>query len=361
MTTMKKIFLYLMLLLPLLLVGCKQEEIVFEHEKPQFDTKSNAILLEVIVPTGTSANDELYIVGAFNGQDTTRFKNPDYQLEKAEKIDSKYGIYLYPEDFVNGKTLADGFLFVSKLQGIEKPATPHILEGCEVGQRYQLSLTAWAGAKTTPAIEHDGYVVYVEDATGWETLNLYMWGDVNNLNGDWPGMAVTGTETIDGVTYKYFDMGAANEGLAENLIFNNGGNGSQLADFAYTINRDIYLHISADGVTEINDAPEIVHDGFAVFVLDSTGWDALALYMWGDQNDLNGAWPGMQVTGTQTIDGVEYKYFDMGAANTGLKENLIFNNNGGGTQLSDVAYTIDHDTILILTSTGTRGIEPEID
>lgn len=69
----------------------------------------------------------------------------------------------------------------------------------------------------------------------------------------------------------------------------------------------------------------------------------------------------MQVTGTQTIDGVEYKYFDMGAANTGLKENLIFNNNGGGTQLSDVAYTIDHDTILILTSTGTRGIEPEID
>lgn len=85
-------------------------------------------------------------------------------------------------------------------------------------------------------------------------------------------------------------MGAANEGLAENLIFNNGGNGSQLADFAYTINRDIYLHISADGVTEINDAPEIVHDGFAVFVLDSTGWDALALYMWGDQNDLNGTW-----------------------------------------------------------------------
>lgn len=253
---MKKIFLHLLLLLPLLMVGCKQEEIVFEHEKPQFETKSNAILLEVIVPTGTSATDELYIVGAFNGQDTTQFKNPDYQLEKAEKIDSKYGIYLYPEDFVDGKTLADGFLFVSKLQGIEKPATPHILEGCEVGQRYQLSLTAWAGAKTTPTIEHDGYVVYVEDATGWEALNLYMWGDVN---------------------------------------------------------------------------------------------------------DLNGGWPGMQVTGTQTIDGVEYKYFDMGAANTGLKENLIFNNNGGGTQLSDVAYTIDHDTILILTSTGARGIEPEID
>jgi hypothetical protein len=49
-------------------------------------------------------------------------------------------------------------------------------------------------------------------------------------------------------------MGEANTGLGENLIFNNGGNGTQLADFAYTIDHDVYLHVTADGVTEIDPA-----------------------------------------------------------------------------------------------------------
>lgn len=347
-----------MLLLPMLFVGCKQEEIVFEHEKPQFELKENAILLEVIVPAGTSAKDQIYMVGAFNGQDTLNYVNADFCLQKAEKVDSKYGIYLYPEDFKEGKSLSDGFLFVSKLQGIENPATPHILDNCVVGQRYQISIAAWGGAAQQPEIEHDGYAVFVLDETGWDALTLYMWGDVDGLNGEWPGMAVTGTQTIEGVTYQYFDMGADNTGLAENLIFNNNGGGTQLADFAYTIDRDIYLRITADGVEEISNEPEIEHDGFVVFVLDSTGWDALTLYMWGDINDLNGGWPGMAVTGTQTIKGVEYKYFDMGAANTGLAENLIFNNNGG-TQLKDFAYTIDHDTILVVTANGVRGLDAD--
>lgn len=67
-----------MLLLPMLFVGCKQEEIVFEHEKPQFELKENAILLEVIVPAGTSAKDQIYMVGAFNGQDTLNYVNADF-------------------------------------------------------------------------------------------------------------------------------------------------------------------------------------------------------------------------------------------------------------------------------------------
>ncbi len=356
---MKKIFLSLMLALPVLFVGCRKEEIVFEHEKPQFELKENAILLEVIVPAGTSAKDQIYMVGAFNGQDTINYVNADFCLQKAEKVDAKYGIYLYPEDFKDGKTLADGFLFVSKLQGIESPATPHILDNCEIGNRYTISIAAWGGAAQQPEIEHDGYAVFVLDETGWDALTLYMWGDVNDLNGGWPGMAVTGTQTINGVTYKYFDMGAANTGLAENLIFNNNGGGTQLSDFAFTIDRDLYLRLTSDGVEEISNEPEIEHDGPVVFVLDSTGWDALTLYMWGDVNDLNGGWPGMPVTGTQTIKGVEYKYFDMGEANRGKAENLIFNNNGGGVQLKDVAYTIDRDTFLILTANGARGLDAE--
>lgn len=95
-------------------------------------------------------------------------------------------------------------------------------------------------------------MVYVDDQTGWDALTLYMWGDVNDLNGGWPGMTPTGTLEKGGTKWKYFDMGAANTGLAENLIFNNGGNGQQLPDFAFTIDRDIYLHITTSGVTEID-------------------------------------------------------------------------------------------------------------
>ena len=64
-------------------------------------------------------------------------------------------------------------------------------------------------------------------------------------------MSVTGEQTVNGQTYKYFDLGEANSGLNENLIFNNGGNGVQLADFNFTIDRDVYLHVTDSGVEEI--------------------------------------------------------------------------------------------------------------
>jgi hypothetical protein len=171
-------------------------------------------------------------------------------------------------------------------------------------------------------------------------------------------MQVTGTWNHDGITWKYFDMGEANTGLVENLIFNNGGNGVQLPDFNFTIERNIYLRITADGIEEIGAEPQVKHDGFAVFVYDETGWDDITLYMWGDTNNLNGDWPGMAVTGEQTVNGVTYKYFDMGEANTGLGENLIFNNGGNGTQLADFAYTIDHDVYLHVTADGVTEIDP---
>ena len=40
-------------------------------------------------------------------------------------------------------------------------------------------------------VGHDGPVVYVLDGKDWGmNTTLYMWGDVNDLNGGWPGMSV---------------------------------------------------------------------------------------------------------------------------------------------------------------------------
>jgi len=340
-----------------------KEDIVFDHERQQFETRADRILLEYIAPFGTTPKEEIYIVGEFNGGEEA-IGNPAYLLTKAEKSDVKWGIYLDPSTFVGGKTLSDGFAFYSKTQGKE-----YTINGEEAvhndnpgvgtftniwGQRWEAYY--WEGGEA-PEPEHDGFCVYVDDQTGWDVLTLYMWGDINNLNGDWPGMQVTGTWNHDGITWKYFDFGEENTGLNENLIFNNGGAGAQLKDFNFTIDRNIYLRITADGVEEISPEPSVKHDGFAVFVYDETGWDALTLYMWGDVNNLNGDWPGMEVTGEQTINGVTYKYFDMGEGNTGYNENLIFSN-AGSSQLSDFAYTIDHDVYLHVTTSGVTEIDP---
>jgi len=338
------------------------EDIIFDHERQQFETRADRILLEFIAPYGTAVDDEIYIMGAFNG-DSASMGKEEWKLMKAPGSDVKWGIYLDPATFVSGKTLADGFRFYSATQGTEftvKGQMANHTDNPGVGTFTNVWGERWESYYWTgdgPEIEHDGYVVYVIDETGWNALNLYMWGDVNDLNGGWPGMAPTGKQTIGGTQYTYFDMGEANTGLNENLIFNNG-EGSQLADFNYTIDHDVYLRVTASGVEELGEPVVVAHDGYAVFIVNKTGWDDIALYMWGDVNDLNGGWPGMAATGEQTINGVTYTYFDMGEANTGLNENLIFNNAGAGSQLADFAYTIDHDIYLEVTASGVTEIDP---
>jgi hypothetical protein len=329
------------------------KDIVFDHERQQFETRADRILLEFIAPFGTTPKEEIYIIGDFNGGEEA-IGNEAYLLTKAEKSDVKWGIYLDPSTFVGGKTLADGFSFYSKTQGKE-----YTINGDEAvhndnpgvgtftnvwGQRWEAYY--WEGGEA-PEPEHDGFCVYVDDQTGWDVLTLYMWGDINNLNGDWPGMQVTGTWNHDGITWKYFDFGEENTGLNENLIFNNGGAGAQLKDFNFTIERNIYLRITVDGVEEISPEPAVKHDGFALFVLNQSSQTELALYAWGDAEAFGG-WPGMQPTGTQVINGNEYIYFDLGQSNTGLNLNLIPNNNGGGVQWEggDLNFTIDHDIYL---------------
>lgn len=140
---MKKIFLAILMLLPMLFVGCKQEELVFEYENIHFETKANAILLELVVPSSTAPTDQIYVIGEFNDNKIS----PEFLMTKHEDTNIKFGIYLYPEDFVNGKTLADGFTFFNMKQGNEllKNNELHVLENAQVGERYVISFGRWAG------------------------------------------------------------------------------------------------------------------------------------------------------------------------------------------------------------------------
>lgn len=339
-----------MLLPALVLFGaCAQEEIVFDHEKPAFETKDGQILLEVIVPSTTKADDVIYISGAFNGGDEVAEADVTWHLEKSTTIDKKWGIYLDPSTFVDGKTLADGYRFVSVREGEERTARNEAVNRTEnpaPGTSTNIYVAHWnMFFYVAPEIKHDGPVVYVDDQTGWDALAMYAWGDAEAFGG-WPGIQPTGTVVQNGKTWKYFDCGEANRGLNLNLIFNNNGGGSQLADYNVTLDLDEYfLVITADGVQVDSSIPE--HEGtIRVYVDNQAGWEAIALYQWGAVNDLGGGWPGQQPAGTAKIAGVEYTYFEYAVADVdGLGQNLIFNNNGGGIQTADQPLTFSADVV----------------
>ncbi|MBD5300038.1 MAG: starch-binding protein [Duncaniella sp.] len=356
--------IFLLMLLPFL-TGCSKDEIIFDSELPRFELRPGYQLLEVIVPQGTLTTDKIYIIGEFNGG-MDAVGDPRWQLEKASDTDVKWGVYLNPADFIDGKTLADGYTFYSVEQGEERSLDNEPVihtEAPALGARLNVLVYRWADYFNKPQnpdeIVHDGYVIYVVDNSEYEELAMYAWGDAEAFGG-WPGMKPTGKVTIDGVNYKYFDTGAANEGLNLNLIFNNNGNGKQLPDFNVTLNQDFYLELTPSAVTEFDPSAVVTHDGYAIFVVNNSGWDDLYLYMWGTVNDLNGGWPGMAPTGTQVINGVTYTYFDLGASNcdAGLEEHVILNN-GNGKQIDDVViFNLDRDVYVELSSNRAVEIDP---
>ena len=248
--TMKRILSYLTIpALFLAAASCApREEIQFAHEAQAFDTRSDRILVEAILPQATAADDEVYIIGAFNGGEAA-VGNSAYRLTRSVAIPAKWGVYVDPSAFQGGKTLADGFTFFNVQQGIERgPKNEDVSHKLTIGVGEWANVYADKWAKyfeppvdpSGPSLpEHDGVRVYIIDQTGWDAIALYQWGDVNNFGGDWPGAQVTGTWTFNGQEYKYFEYGDDIFGLGQTLIFNNNNNGTQLAD--YNVNTNIHF------------------------------------------------------------------------------------------------------------------------
>lgn len=99
-----------------------------------------------------------------------------------------------------------------------------------------------------PEVPETLYRIYVDNATTWDAIGLYAWGD-SEIFGTWPGQAPIDEIVADGVTYTVFGLDA--DGGSFNLIFNNWNNNKQLPDFNITANRDYWLHIDDEKVTEL--------------------------------------------------------------------------------------------------------------
>ena len=154
-----------------------------------------------------------------------------------------------------------------------------------------------------------------------------MYGDKNDLGGAWPGIAVSGTEELGGITYKYFDLGPEANQLEEHLIFNNNGNGAQTPGDQEPVitfeNADYFFKVTADGCevlknpgmdkkAELGEIPEpepvYPTPGYRLYIQDATSWPGnLFVHLWTDGYGTD--WPGLAVSATEEIDGVTYKVF----------------------------------------------------
>lgn len=148
-------------------------------------------------------------------------------------------------------------------QHMEADFVYHFAAGTDLYLCWSISTSAGDNCASAPCLAIDNvnlefvesatpeaaHYIYVNDQTGWPTLGLYAWGD-SELYGAWPGTAMIGTQTVDGVEYKVFPYDVTEAG-SYNLIFNNWNNNSQTSDFPVTEARDYYLNVTATTVTEV--------------------------------------------------------------------------------------------------------------
>lgn len=123
---MKKQYLFA-LILSLLALGCSKED---------NSEQASAFTLEVLLPEGTLSTDAVYISGPCFDKD--RVLTPKYARTRTIDIDQA--------DFVAGKTMEDGFWFVSEHCGRELDADgnsiSHTMKGLG-GYTYRVSVSRW--------------------------------------------------------------------------------------------------------------------------------------------------------------------------------------------------------------------------
>ena len=107
------------------------------------------------------------------------------------------------------------------------------------------------------------------------------------------------------------------------------------------------MALSIDDFSISGELPKIPASQHYIFVNDLTGWDALGLYAWGD-NELFGAWPGEASVGDSIVSGFNYKVFLLDT--NGGNYHLIFNNWNNGLQLPDYDIVADRDYYFTVTA-----------
>lgn len=253
-------------------------------------------------------------------------------------------------------TFGDQVDFFYSVTGTGNPATHVVIEdpfaftpstdpgtGDEGGEGEGGEGEGGEGTDPEPA---DPVYVYVDDQTGWKT-GAHYW-NASGFTTQWPGLWLSEqtSKSLSGVEYKVFQVDPE-AGAAISIIFHNDQSDAVRLQKDIATDQTRYYTLTATELTETQPKARI-------YVDDQTGWDAIAVYAWEGDHKIFGDWPGATVTGTETVDGKTYKYFEVSHENLGRKVNVIFNNNGAGAQIegkpAQVDLVLDQDYFYTVTA-----------
>lgn len=205
-----------------------------------------------------------------------------------------------------------------------------------------LAFTAIAGA----AFSASAYNVYVDNQIGYEETALYAWGDAEAFGG-WPGLLPSGTETVNGTDYVKFECPAAADGLNLNLIFNNNGNGKQLADYNVTLDKDYYFVAAGDNLIPADEWTGEIPEGHILYVDNRSDWNPLYIYAYDPEGgpELFGGWPGKAPFGQKVIEGVTYDMYQMAAVTSNY---AVIANDNNGNQFDGPSINSGSDVYMIV-------------
>lgn len=193
---------------------------------------------------------------------------------------------------------------------------------------------------TEPAMAKGEQAVFFENDVEWPgSIRAWIWANgTNYTGGNWPGQTAT---YLGKKIWKWSYTGTAKIPENAGLIFNNGS--SQTADFKFVnggyYNSKGYVK-TIEGAGEIIDVPtppQPTPDVFTVYFDNSeSNWDEVAVYMWDDNGQYVGAWPGTKLTETATVNGKTYLSYTYTPTAAMVNPMIIFNNNNKGAQTKDL-------------------------
>lgn len=192
---------------------------------------------------------------------------------------------------------------------------------------------------TEPEMSPGEQAVFFENTTGLAgNIYCYVWNGSRKYAGAWPGSKMI---YLGNKVWRWDYAGSGAIPAAAGVIFSAGG--TQTADLDW--NNGGYYNFDGlvrviEGAGEIPDDPVTVSDPFTVYYDNSsTGWSNVNVYLWDEEGELAGRWPGSPMTGTVDIDGMPHYAFTCVPSRRVSKPMVIFNN--GSKQTADLTMTPD--------------------
>ena len=181
-----------------------------------------------------------------------------------------------------------------------------------------------------PAATTTTYHLYVRNLTGWDTFDVFGYGDNKDYLGGWPGKtAADNTTTIDDASYNVYDFDVIDgASITMNLIFHNNVGEYEPGDlrqyFTVSEARDYYLTVKTDNTWEGKTGVKRFR---ACIPLEHVYG-----YQFDEFGDVDAEWPGAELT----ADAEGWYEFLVVKGRT-----VIFNtgNGAGAMQTGDLAYT----------------------